>query len=90
MKNPDIFSPKIKGIILQIIITLKKNSFPKTLSKIQYLLRGVQWLFLTLLRLGVIEPLLKTVKFIINYLKLCQELSILANKFQNIITIFAN
>ena len=56
----------------------------------RYLLRGVRWLLLALLRLGLTEPLPKTVEFTANYLKLCQELLILADGFWDTVTIFAD
>ena len=89
-KDPDVLSPGIEGIILRPMITLKRNTLPKASSEMRHLLRGVRWLLLVLLRLGATEPLSKTVEFIANYLKLCQELPILVNGFRDTVTIFAD
>ena len=89
-KDPDVLSPGIKSIILRPMIALRRNPLLKALSKMRHLLRGVRWLLLALLRLGLTEPLPKTVEFTTNYLKLCQELLMLANEFWDTVTIFAD
>ena len=89
-KDPDVLSPGIEGIILRPMIALKRNPLPKASSEMRHSLRGVRWLLLALLRLGVTEPLSKTVEFIANYLKLCQELPILADGFRDTVTVFAD
>ena len=89
-KDPDVLSPGIESIILRPMIALRRNPLLKASSEMRHSLRGARWLLLALLRLGVTEPLPKTVEFTANYLKLCQELPILADGFRDTVTIFAD
>ena len=82
----EVFGPGMQSVILRPMIALQNKTISENSQEMRDVLKGVRGLLFTTLNLGLTEPNAVTIKYVSNFLKLCQGLPILTDGFQDIIT----
>ena len=66
------------------MIVLQNKTVSENSQEMRDMLKGVRRLLVKMLNLGLTEPDAVTIKYVSNFLKLCQGLPLLADGFQDI------